>query len=276
MDKIYEKITARPVWAKSAGQIWDERFESLTSGAAAESAPSAPATPHRRTALLRRTAWYAAAAAALLLIVSAVAVLYTREVATRPGAACLTAQLPDGSQVILSSGTRVSWRPLLWRLSPKVSLEGEALFSGHHASGFEVKAAMGTISVLGTTFDATAFDSTLAVACLEGSVRVSAARETVVLTQCQQTVMKDGKLQVEPVGDQESVSGWIHGVFSFDNRPLDEVIRVVQRFYNVRIAAPADIDTLRYTGRFTKDLSAREVVDIVGSTFGLKFRILRP
>lgn len=276
MDKIYEKITARPQWAKSAEQIWNERFEKLTEEGGMGSEPTTSTSMRTKSFSLRSLALYAAAAAAALLVIaSGISLLYTKHISTQPGA-CLTAQLPDGSQVILSSGTSVSYHPLLWSVSPKVSLEGEALFSGHHAEGFEVKMDMGTISVLGTTFDAKTYDGTLAVACLDGSVRVTSDNQSVVLSAREQTVLKNGKMEVVPVGDQESVSGWVHGIFSFDNKPLNEVIKDVERFYDVHIAVPAGIDTLRYTGRFTKDRSAQEVVDIVGNTFGLKFRILKP
>jgi ferric-dicitrate binding protein FerR (iron transport regulator) len=65
----------------------------------------------------------------------------------------LSVVLPDGSQAKLNSGTTISYNTFLWKLSPKVKLEGEGYFYGKHTKGFDVATKAGEVTVLGTRFN---------------------------------------------------------------------------------------------------------------------------
>lgn len=272
MKKIVEDITAVPHWDKTTKQIWDERFDALTddSGDADEKDTSKVRIVrlrHRMIAIL-------SSAAAVLLLFSATAFLYTKDISALPGKTNIT-HLPDGSLAEISSGSSISYHPLLWLISPEVKMTGEAFFSGRHAKGFSVKTETGDINVLGTTFNARSYHEVLEVACIDGKVEVKEKNTSVVLTANMQTRIENGKKITGTISDSESVVGWTKGIFSFYDKPLADVLKDVERYFDVKIAAPTGIDTLRYTGRFTREKTPQEVLAIIGQPYGLTFKIIK-
>lgn len=273
MKKLDEKITAVPQWDKSAKQIWDERFAALTEN---DSQTDEKMTVMAKTMSLRsRITYIASVAAAVLVLISATAFLYTKNVSAELGQTRVT-HLPDGSLAELSAGSSISYRPLLWMISPNVKMDGEAYFSGKHAKNFTVKTEQGDITVLGTSFDACTYHNKLQVACVEGKVKVANELSSVVLTANMQTIVVNKKMSTTHINDiVEDVTGWTKGVFSFNNKPLKEVLDDIERYYGVNVAEPEGIDTLRYTGRFTRDKSPEEVVGIIAQTYGITLKLIR-
>jgi hypothetical protein len=49
----------------------------------------------------------------------------------------------------------------------------------------------------------------------------------------------------------------------------------VERNYGVKIETSANIDTMRYTGRFTRDKSVENVLTIIGQPYGITFKITK-
>lgn len=272
MKKLDETITARPVWDMTTEQVWQKRFASLLDD---DSLTDERTEGTAKTVSLgRRIARIASVAAVLLVLISATAFLYTKKV-TAPLGQTSKASLPDGSSAELSSASTITYRPLLWFLSPTVTMEGEAYFSGSHAKNFTVKTDKGSITVLGTSFSASTCHHKLLVACVEGKVRVADGASAVVLTANMQTVLMDKRAKTTRITDMDDVTGWTRGVFSFNNKPLREVLDDVERYYGVSVLAPAGIDTLRYTGRFTREKSPKDVLEIIAQTYGIALKIVR-
>jgi transmembrane sensor len=269
VKQLDDKITAVPKWDKTAKQIWEERFEALTD----TDTPTVGAADSGKAKSIRmRFSYILSAAAAVLILVSATAFVYNKNIDAIDGKNLIT-HLPDGSLAELAPGSSISYRPLLWMVSPSVAMKGEVYFSGHHRSGFKVNAQHGEIEVLGTAFDVNDIEDRMTVACVNGKVQVSNGGKSVVLTANMQATIQDDMLTSGTVEDIEEMTGWTRGVFSFYNRPLKEVIGEVERFFNVKVAMPEGADTMRYTGRFTRDKSAQEVLSIIGAPYGITFQM---
>jgi transmembrane sensor len=272
VEKIDETITAVPQWDKSAKQVWDERFATLTEN---DRMTDDEKTVIAKTISLRsRITYIASIAAAVLILISATAFLYTKNVNAVFGQTLIT-HFPDGSLAELSSGSTVSYKPYLWLVSPNVKMTGEVYFSGKHTKDFTVKTDMGSITVLGTSFNASTYHNKLQVACVEGKVSVSNDLSSVLLTANMQTTIENKKMSTVRVSDMEDVTGWTRGIFSFNNKPLKEVLADIERYYDVSVAVPQGIDTLRYTGRFTRDKSPQEVLGIIAHTYGITLKLIR-
>jgi transmembrane sensor len=286
VKKLHDKITAVPEWDKSAKEIWDERFAALTDDdtesidsntAENDDTASCDAVPAEGAKIIsiRRKIMYAVSAAAVVMILFSITALsYKKDVSAESGKTRVM-NLPDGSLAILSSGTEASYRPLLWFLSPKVAMTGEAYFSGHHAKGFTVTTEQGDISVLGTTFNVSDYNDELNVACIEGKINVKSGPSSVILTSKMRTKAKRGKFETDYISNIETVVGWTEGIFSFDNQPLRDVLENVERFYGIKIAAPTSIDSLRYTGKFTRDKKPEEILSIISEPYGITLRIVK-
>jgi len=273
VKRLDNKITAVPHWDKTADQIWNERFAVLTDEDGKEG-NDGQTSSSKIVSLKGRTRYILSVAAAILVIITTTAFIYSKDINAVSGE-IVSVHLPDGSIAQLSTGTSISYRPMLWIFSPCVTMSGEAYFTGSHAEGFSVKTKQGEIEVLGTSFNSRTYDDKFVVTCIEGKVKVKNLRSSVELTENMESTIINGKLKAEYVSDSESAVGWTKGVFSFYNKPLNDVLKDVARYYDVKIEKPEGIDTLRYTGKFSRQKSAEEVLTIIGQPYGLTFKICK-
>lgn len=266
MKKLDRKITAVPHWEKSTKEVWNERFANLSEKESVE--------PNDMKTLLfaNKKKFYFSIAATILLLLSITSFVYTTNIEALPRQICAVT-LPDGSEVKMAPGSDISYKPLWWMLSPGVKMNGEALFSGHHAKGFTVTTKQGTIEVLGTSFNARNYDSQLVVTCIDGKIKVKSKTAAVELTANMEATIKNERITTEKVNCAQDASGWTTGMFSFYNKPLNEVLKDVERYYKVRISSPKGTDTLRYTGEFTQEKSVEEVLLIIGQPYGITFKV---
>jgi ferric-dicitrate binding protein FerR (iron transport regulator) len=132
----------------------------------------------------------------------------------------------------------------------------------------------GDIEVMGTSFDARTYDDQLIVTCIEGRVKVKTGGSQTELTANMEATGKDGKISTQTVPDGTCALGWTKGEFSFYNRPMEDVLRDVERCYDVKIGMPQELEHVRYTGRFPRGKSVQEVLKILGETFGTEFKII--
>lgn len=169
----------------------------------------------------------------------------------------LTQILPDSSSVQLNADTRISYNKVLWFINRKVYINGEALFKVKKGKRFDVVADLATTSVLGTTFDVYARNGNVKVSCIEGKVSVTnnSSNNKVILTAGLHTFSTKSKI-FEPIKSvkQDEVT-WTYGEFYFTNTPLNEVIKEIERQFNIEINSNST-DKRFYSGYFNnKDLN---------------------
>ncbi len=169
----------------------------------------------------------------------------------------ITQLLPDSSSVQLNADTRISYNKVLWFINRKVYINGEALFKVKKGKKFDVVADLATTTVLGTTFDVYARNGKVKVSCIEGRVSVTnnSSKNKVILTAGLHTLSTKSKI-TEPVKSikHDEVS-WTYGEFYFTNAPLSEVIKEIERQFNVEINSNSS-EKRYYSGYFNnKDLN---------------------
>jgi ferric-dicitrate binding protein FerR (iron transport regulator) len=215
---------------------------------------------------------YAAAAVAVIIVtVSTFAYLYeTTEQAVR--GTHIAVVLPDGSKVNLNAESKLSYKPYWWFISRNVELKGEALFDVEKGSRFSVKSAGNEVRVLGTSFNVFARAEKYSVTCLTGKVEVKINNESLVLTPDMQVNLHEGKLNVLNDIDALQSVGWTQNKFSFIDVPLADVVKEVERQYDIHVSTTSELDYL-YTGNFSKEKQPEEVLEIVGKPFGITFKI---
>lgn len=145
--------------------------------------------------------------------------------------------LPDSSQIQLNADTRISYNKVLWKINRKVYLNGEALFKVKKGKKFDVVTDLTTTSVLGTTFDVYARDGKVKVSCIEGRVQVKTheTKDKVILTAGLFTQTNKQKLSVPIEKKVSEEVTWSNGEFYFNNVPFKEVLKEIERQYNVEI-----------------------------------------
>jgi len=169
----------------------------------------------------------------------------------------ITQLLPDSSRIQMNADTRISYNKALWFINRKVFINGEALFNVKKGKQFDVVADLATTSVMGTTFDVYSRDGSVKVSCVEGKVSVknNSSGNKVILTAGLYTKTKQNRMTspVETIKHDEVA--WTSGEFYFNNTPLSEVLKEIERQFNVEISY-CDTGKRFYTGYFNnKDLN---------------------
>lgn len=151
--------------------------------------------------------------------------------------------LPDGTQVWLNAASVLRYPSRFSSNERIVELEGEAYFEVTSAERtgmpFLVRTPSQTIRVLGTQFNITAYadDPDVKTTLVEGRVQIDAdegasASANLILSPGEQSVLRDGILSKHEV-DVRNFIGWKNGVIILDRADVENVIRQIERWYDV-------------------------------------------
>lgn len=161
----------------------------------------------------------------------------------------ITLQLPDSSQVILNSGSEVSYLEKDWSTQRSLSLEGEAYFKVSKGSSFTVSTSKGTITVLGTEFNVKARENYFEVTCYEGKVQVNFQNELIPLVAGQG--FRAFEDLAEPQETFDTQPSWIENRSTFKSIPFVEVIQELERQYNIQVVYDTDLNSTLITTNFS-------------------------
>lgn len=159
--------------------------------------------------------------------------------------------LPDASEVILNAGSQISFQAKNWEDNRYVQLEGEAYFKVASGSKFTVNTAQGAVEVLGTQFTVKSRADFFEVICYEGVVQVNYNNTLTKLTAGNSFNAFGNDTHKATTPLQEPA--WIHTKSSFTSVPFSEVVRELERQYNVAVAPGDAIDQTLFTGSFTHE-----------------------
>lgn len=233
----------------------EEGQEMLVKGWKTVSEQMAP--PARRR--LNLVPWLAAAAVLGALFwlrpvhkVKPVIVAHKNQVSTRPGSKTKI-DLPDGTKVSLNAGSKLTYADGFVNGNREVTLIGEAYFevSGEAEHPLVVNTRNMKITVLGTRFNVKAYaEDLLAEATLiSGKISVTVpGKEAVILKPLQKITINQvsGKIRPDKVAEPQvevkkvaeiaaPETAWVYNRLSFKREPFDDVIRKMERWYNIRI-----------------------------------------
>ena len=147
--------------------------------------------------------------------------------------------LSDGTIVYLNAESELRYPVKFVGEDRQVYLSGEAYFDVVHdkTHPFVVDVKNSTVRVLGTSFDVRAYadEDEVLTTLVQGSVRFSAGKESVILGPGEQAVLdKSGRVETREV-DTYLYTAWKDGVFAFKRQRLEEVMKVVARWYDVNV-----------------------------------------
>jgi transmembrane sensor len=197
--------------------------------------------------------------------------------------------LPDGTQVWLNSASSIRYPIAFNGAKRQVAITGEAYFEVKHNARqpFVVKVNnRAEVQVLGTHFNVNAYDneSHIATTLLEGTVQVKRldagnAHASVTLQPGQQAewkedVLSDG-INVVKAANIDKVMAWRNGLFNFEGASLEEVMRQLERWYDIDVVFEKPKPDIRFGGKMTKGVTLNEMLEILKGFEGadLKFRL---
>lgn len=174
---------------------------------------------------------------------------------TTPRGAEHRVTLSDGTRVWLNAETELRYPAAFDGELREVWIAGEAYFevAADAVRPFVVNTEKMALRVLGTSFNVRAYPAEAEQATLvEGRVRINVGEGDYILTPGDQLNVADGGVRIEQVNIQ-AYQQWKHERFVFYNERLEDVLRKVERWYNVPIVTgdPA-LSDLRFTGSIPK------------------------
>lgn len=219
--------------------------------------------------LRRPVRWLAAAAVAAGLVLVARLLFMSQGQAFTTSGDYLASTLADSSTVVLSPHSRLE-AAMDGRRA--ITLRGKAYFEVKRdaARPFTVEAGPVQVTVLGTGFEVSAYDTSkvVRVAVRHGHVRVAVPGDTVELLTGEVAGFERNTGRLRRMALPSSAV-WGDRIVQFKDAPMDEVVRRLEDMYRVRIelGAPA-IAKCRLTADFDNEDIGR-VLNVVAETFGL-------
>ena len=186
-------------------------------------------------------------------------------------------RLPDGSLVYLNAASSLTYKTSLIENGKRiVSLQGEGYFEivKDKTHPFVVKTDNQEVEVLGTHFNISSYqdDAVEKTTLLEGSVKLSAFGNFRILKPGQQAKLIDGKMSVEET-DTDLAIAWKDNKFVFESEPIERVMKLVERWYNVEVVYVGDKTLEKFTGNISRFDNISKVLQIVELTGTAHFKI---
>ncbi len=188
-------------------------------------------------------------------------------------------KLSDGTQVKLNAGTKITFPEMFANNERELALQGQAYFDVARDTQrpFIINTGNLKITVLGTSFDVNSFesDNKVRVTVLSGNVRVSIDNqdESVILGKNEQLVYnkKMNSYFKQPVDAQKSIA-WIQGILRFEDAPLADVFRQLERWYNVEIHLEKNLKVDCTVSGQHKNEGLKSVLDALQFSHGVKYK----
>lgn len=148
-------------------------------------------------------------------------------------------KLSDGTEVWLNADTRLTYPERFDGPERVVCLEGEAYFKVSKDKDHPFIVELGELSthVLGTEFNVKGYSGEAPVVTLvSGKVKLTSAdsKKSRVLRPGQQAKLKGHDFELTEIDADEYVE-WKDGFFYYDNKPLEEMLGDMARWYDVRV-----------------------------------------
>ena len=159
--------------------------------------------------------------------------------------------LPDTSEVTINENSQLSFNKSSWAENREVFLEGEAYFEVAKGKVFDVTTNHGTISVLGTKFNVLSRENTFEVRCYEGLVSVTHNGNTIKLSKGNVAMLSNQTLNINQV--LTSKPTWIYNESSYEDVAILDVLKELERRYNIQLTTKNINVNLHFTGTFSHD-----------------------
>lgn len=194
--------------------------------------------------------------------------------------------LADGTKVWLNAGSKMAFPSKFKGKKREVFIEGEAYFEVAHNKEMPFYANAGEISikVLGTKFNLSAYknEKLIETILIEGQVAVSdrsafglRSNETILSPNQKATFNKDLQtILVKNVPDVEMAIAWTDGWFKFSKQSLDDVLKKLERYYNIKFEFDKGFSTSDIiTGKLDLKESIEQVMVALTDVANIDFKI---
>jgi len=186
--------------------------------------------------------------------------------------------LADGTKVWLNANSTLYYPSAFRGLERSVELSGEAYFevARNEKMPFVVKTKETRVQVLGTHFNVSAYadDENESTTLTEGSVKVTQAKNSVMLKPGQQSIAttKQKELNVK-TADLQKTLAWKDGYFLFKEDNLQDVMKQIARWYNIDVTYQTTAEGKTFGGIYSKSKGLDELLKGLELTGLVNFKL---
>lgn len=192
-------------------------------------------------------------------------------------------QLPDGTRVWLNAASSIRYPVAFTGNTRRVEIVGEAYFevaSDRNKPFLLSINNQSEVEVLGTSFNVNAYtdEPQISTTLLEGRIRVSKVGSAepnankVLLQPGQQSQLISDQLVLIKNPDLSKVMAWKNGLFNFEGVELKEMMRQLERWYNIEVVYEGNVQNVHFFGKMSRKLDLATVLEALKG-FGLHFRM---
>lgn len=180
-------------------------------------------------------------------------------------------ELGDGSVVMLNAASRLTIPEKFSRHEREVRLKGQAFFDiqSDRNRPFYIKTGDTVVEVIGTSFDVRSYpdEDELIVAVREGTVefkKLSNPEHSLIVNEGYYGYLSraNGNLGINRFEDPAVFFGWKEGRLVFNELPMNEVFKQIERWYDVEVEADISEKELRKL-KFSADLKTRSINEFI-------------
>ena len=210
----------------------------------------------------------------LPLTPSAASEISYHEIHVNKGGTPSSITLADGTNVQLTVASSLRYPTNFSAVNREVFLDGEARFDveRNDEKPFIVHLQHQTITVHGTSFNVEAYqdESSHTITLLSGSVSLETNNHEGELIS--QLFLKPGQkasfdiaseaIAVEQV-DLAVANSWVPGEYKFKDETLEQIVKRLEKYYDVNIGLNDDLKNIRYTGTLSFNQRIEQVLNII-------------
>ncbi len=190
--------------------------------------------------------------------------------------------LPDGTKVWLNTASTLTYPSRFTGNTREVKIEGEGYFevSPDKARPFSVHSKGQEIRVLGTEFNIRSYtdENETKTTLVSGGVKIinrlntgRVSDEISLLPHEQSVLTSTGSLAKQNANPAVAIS-WKSGRFYFENTPVDDMMRQIERWYDITVIYKNKIPDDTFSGVIERNVSLNTLLEFLGES-GLSFAL---
>lgn len=192
-----------------------------------------------------------------------------------PAANFLNLTLSDGTQVWVNASSELMFPTRFSNDKRLVKLKGEAYFqvAKDAKKPFIVETVGGSIEVLGTQFNVSAYDDKPVATLEEGKVRIYKDDLEEVLSPGMKAEVVGSRIALRKADLQKDLA-WKNNSFYFKSDNIINIARQLQNWYDLEVSFSKGVSfSQTYTGEISRNANLTEVLKMLEFVSDLKFKI---
>jgi transmembrane sensor len=183
-------------------------------------------------------------------------------------------QLPDGTRAWLNAESSIRFPTNFTGGFRDITITGEVYLEVAKKAAMPFRVNIGKaarIEVLGTSFNVNAYENeaTINTTLLNGSVRIvqTGVKDGTMLKPGEQGQIANAPANAATINvltdvDTDKVMAWKNGAFNFEGLGLREVLRQLERWYDIRVVYKAGTSDLKYRGGMDRNVKFSDILEV--------------